>query len=262
MKQLLKTMMVLYSAIVLMACSSTMPEPTPTATSLHTATPFPNPPIVSRLTATLTPTTTSGSTFTPVPTSTSIPRPTDTPGLSPTHTKTQEPTMTTSAFGLCPVDMSMKDTRITTAYDEYGYNYDLWAPHGTPIKSPGECSVISLYIDSRGTQGLHISCSDYPLRLARRISFGHIDLAWNDYETIRMYGIPVDTFFDTSGKPKLGVENVPPVKNMRFHRGNAPVAYVGNTGDHPMPYHVHITVWSTNNNSDKLDPAKFFSCGP
>jgi hypothetical protein len=240
-----RKLLIIAFLVFLTACSSTHNQPGLLPTEIL-------------LTETLSPT------ETPIPTHTAtVPHPTDTVMATITTTATRIIPSVTPEFGVCPIDMFIKDAKITTAYDEYGFNYDLWAPHGTPIKSPGECNVISLFIDSSGTQGLHISCSDYPLNLAQRISYAHIDLAWNDYEILKIYGIPVDTFFDTDGKPKLGVENVPPVNNSRFHRGDSPVAYVGNTGDHQMPYHLHIDVWSIMDNKfSKLDPSKFFSCEP
>jgi len=181
---------------------------------------------------------------------------------------TPAPTLSATAvpspgYALCPVDLSLPGTGYRGGYAETPEHLgvDILADHGTELRSPGECRVISLFIDSRGTQGIHLSCSQDPiLRTLPRISLGHVDLAWNNYAILEQYGIPVSTFFNDDGTPKKGAENVPPTRNSLFHRGAVPLAFVGNTGDHPMPYHVHLDFWSKTSPWTRVNPENYLDC--
>ena len=218
------------------------------------------------------PFTTALPSFTPSPTFTITAKPTSAHTQAPTKiqistaTSTLYPTDTqtlsaTPQFGLCPLDMSHQDIEYLAGFSAEHPGIDVVGPPGEPIISPGNCEVNGLFIDHHKTQGIHLVCNDYPLNQVDRLTIGHIDLTWNDFETLKQYGISIDTFFDDEGQPKIGVENIPPRKNFQFRRGQGTIAFNGNTGDHVMPFHIHIDVWKiTNNQFENLDPDQYLAC--
>lgn len=249
-ERLMKIAWFLVLIALLAACTSAAPTATPTATPKPTNTPQPT----STPTTTDTPqhTITAAATCTPSPTLTNTPSPTRTASFTPSPT---------FALGTCPLDLSHDGVYYLAGVSSEHVGVDIIGPHGEPIVSPGNCTVIGLFIDWKNNHGIHLECNDYPLSQVDRIGIAHIDLAWNDYQTLKQYGISIDTFFKYDGSPKIGVENVRPRQNTQFTRGEGPIAFNGNSGDHPMPYHIHIDFWEIENDQFiNLDPDKYLAC--
>jgi hypothetical protein len=82
---------------------------------------------------------------------------------------------------------------------------DIAGPYGTPHISPDECAVDELYIGEAGNHGMLIICPKMnALYGIRKVGIGHLDFAYDDYNTLKWYGVSISTFFENE-KPKKGL---------------------------------------------------------
>jgi hypothetical protein len=155
--------------------------------------------------------------------------------------------------------MSLPEVYIFAGWSgETHYGIDIAGPHGTPHRSPDNCTVSSLYLQEDGGQGMLLRCPRLP---PDKVSLHHGDFSINDYETLRWYGIPIDTFFHEDGAPKLGFFSTEPAKNKAAARGADLHFYMACTG-HCGLVHTHVGsfIWANDQWYDGGDPAQFLDC--
>jgi hypothetical protein len=237
------TLTIAIFCITLTACKSTTAQ-----VDLPTAIIQPTSPIIPTLVLTSTPT------QTPISTITSIP--------STTATMTKTPFPTSTAYppkGACPLDLSSENINIFALYKGPDHpGLDIAAPMGTSHISPGDCTVLYFYVEDNGGQGAQLRCANLPS--VDRISLHHIDLSYNDFETLRYYGIPVDEVFNDDGTIKKGEFSFGyDLPNAFTSWGNDLHIYSGNSGS-SLP-HTHINVWILiDGELAYQDPLEFLDC--
>jgi hypothetical protein len=138
-------------------------------------------------------------------------------------------------YSTCPLDLTLKGVEFAAAYSSNHIGIDIKAPIGTPLRSPGNCQVLEMYIDGNGTQAFHISCQEFP---GIELELGHVDFQLAD--TIDYFAIPPAYFAD--GKPMQNSFGFFP-KGKYFRQGEPLHVYTSSTGNSGYP-HLHITAWT------------------
>ena len=168
----------------------------------------------------------------------------------------------TAEVGLCPVDMSDYGVRYYNSFRTESTNkgvphdgIDISGPEGYKLKSPHYCKVYRLEIGKgRGAQVISFYC---PGLISEYVSFGHVDFSYNDYETLKWYGIPLSSF-NLKGIQRGFLEN--PTKNLEFMEpGEFTHAYMSNTGSGRGIVHVHIETAKAQFQTRK-DPCLYLDC--
>jgi hypothetical protein len=203
-------------------------------------------------------------TDTPYPTATAIPEPTETytpePTVTPNPTKTPRPTATPSS-GLCPIDMSLPGVYILAESSSSHEGLDIGGPYGTLHQSPDNCNVIELYTglgQQTGQQGIILQCPGLSYLGVYRITLGHVDFSYNEYDTLKFYGIPKSRFFNQDGSVIPGQLGVMPNTNRYMERGENLHIYLACTG-FCYNNHTHITIWDSSGSGNN-DPKQFLDC--
>ena len=149
--------------------------------------------------------------------------------------------------------MTLLGVKFTEPYSSKHIGIDVKAPIGTPLRSPGNCKMLQMYIGKDGTQAVHISCKEFP---GIEIELGHIDFQLGD--SITYFAIP-STYF-TNNKPVKNSFGYFP-ENKSFKPGESLHIYTASTGNSGYP-HLHITVWTRPNNewNPNNDPENFLKC--
>lgn len=163
---------------------------------------------------------------------------------------------------MCPVDLSLPEVYLFAGYSESHHGLDIAGPYGTPHRSPENCRVDELYIDNSGGHGILLVCPSLNERFGiRKVGLGHFDFSYNDYETLRWYGIPVETFFNSDGSPKNGLLAAVPTRNRNVSTGQDLHVYMACTGNCAI-VHTHISVWTWVNGqwSAANDPSQYLDC--
>jgi hypothetical protein len=214
---------------------------------------------------------------TPFPTETNTPklistatfRSTQTDNPEPSATVTLQPTLTpTSWNSTCPVDMSIDGVYIYAGYgpDPRGgpdhLGFDIAGPKGTPIKSPYSCHVKEVFIGIDGANVLWLICAG----IEGFLDFGHMDFRLNDYDALKWWGIPIDTFYNPDGtvKPMPAGETLisaHPVKNDSYLQGEPLHVYMASTG-HSGLNHLNVSWWILKNGAydEHNDPEQIIKC--
>jgi hypothetical protein len=165
----------------------------------------------------------------------------------------------TPKLGLCPIDLEQQNVYFFAPYGLTHSGIDIAGERGTPHISPGDCNILYFYIQNDNGQGVMLRCSNLPE--LDRISLHHIDLAWNGYETLKWYRIPIEALFDPQGKP-IKETNYIPTRNSSVSWGEPLYIFMGNSGSTLI--HTHIGAWTLENNvlSEDNDPLEYLSCDP
>jgi len=146
----------------------------------------------------------------------------------------------------CPVDMSKG--YIYQKYSNQHQALDIGAAYGTHLFAPSKCQILRLLISSTtGGHALHMRCNNLP----GVINLGHVDLSFNEYDTLSWYGIPKKTFFNEDGSVNKGVSVVPLI-NSTVYSGQDLHLYLACTGRCSRP-HVHISFDIGNTDPDPLE---------
>lgn len=205
----------------------------------------------------------------PLPTHTSTPTKTATPTETPGPTDTPSPTQTPiPGMGLCPIDMSLPGVYLFARWiPGVHHGIDIIGPYGTPHRAPDYCEVYALYIGDNGDHGVKFKCPQLDIDNLNlgwgHISLGHGDFSYNDHDTLRWYGIPIDTFFESDGSPKTGVTAINPTKNRDLSPGDDLHFYMACTGNCGLVHtHVSLYIWNDGEQEwlDGGDPNRVLDC--
>ena len=155
------------------------------------------------------------------------------------------PTITSTPLtkGLCPIDLSKPEVYIFAGYSPTHMGLDIAGPYGTPHISPDECAVDELYIGEAGNHGMLLICPRMnALYGIRKVGIGHLDFAYDDYNTLKWYGVPISTFFENE-KPKKGFIMTEPTLHGVVNRGEDLRIFMACTGNCGL-VHSHIGIWT------------------
>ncbi len=153
---------------------------------------------------------------------------------TPTSTKTPIPTQ---EVGICPIKVTKKQkASLAGHFSEYHKGIDIGGGYGTEHRSPHYCEVVTIGIERTRAHIANLHCPGLP---SPYIHIGHIDLSFNDYDTLKWYGIPIRVFFFSDGRPKTGTY-VKPEQNQWHNPGDDLKIYMGNTG-YSSGVHSHIS---------------------
>ena len=246
----------------LTAAPSQTPAPTWTVTPAPTETKPPTSTPTRVPTDTRTPTATTTDTATPTTTNTATPTATSIPSQTPRPTETA--TSAPVSKGLCPIDMSLPDVAVCQEYHASHDGLDICGLYGTVHRSPADCRVEYLYANAEGGQGMLLWCAELQAKFGiDLVQLAHADLAHDDYETLRWYGVPKSAFFGETGNPLpvTGLDRqVPPAQNQTVIRGGDLHLYMGSTGRSSGP-HVHIGLLTrVGDGWSHVDPMLFLDC--
>jgi len=171
-------------------------------------------------------------------------------------------------IGLCPIDMSLPGVYLFERWiPGVHYGIDIAGPYGTPHRSPDYCEVYELFVDDYGGHGIKLRCPNLDIDNLNlgwgHINMGHGDFSYNDYDTLRWYGIPVETFFNSDGSPKIGVKGIRPTQNSQVARGDDLHFYMACTGNCGLVHtHINLYIYDERNHEwiDGGDPNRVLDC--
>ncbi len=179
---------------------------------------------------------------------------------TPTATVTPIPNV---EQGLCPVNMddygvryfnSFRTERTSEGVPHNGI--DISGPEGYELKSPHYCMIDYLFIGRNGAHGICLYC---PGLKTKYILFGHMDFTYNDFETLKWYGIPNYSFHfrEKEGGGKLAI----PTKNLEYTEpGEFIHVYMSDTGSNVVIVHVHISTHQDSTYRSPEDPCLYLDC--
>ena len=166
----------------------------------------------------------------------------------------------TAEVGFCPVDLDVgwkamdSGFGYSEAYGGYHEGIDLYGPAGLEFQSPHYCKVDSIFVRANsGGHGVWLYCPGLPVNY---FLFYHVNLRFNNYNTLEHYGIPKDTFFTETGAPIRRTAS--PIENFGFMEPGQPIhVYMGRTDSSSV--HLHIEAHKEKY-SPPEDPCLYLDC--
>ncbi|OGO29998.1 MAG: hypothetical protein A2Z16_01725 [Chloroflexi bacterium RBG_16_54_18] len=148
--------------------------------------------------------------------------------------------------GLCPVDMETPGVYFAFEFGHIKTNgerhkgIEIGGKQYTLHKAPDNGTGIRLGFDDHG--GLFFQ---FTMETGKWIFLDHLDFSYNDYATLRFFGIDPSLFYDSDGKLKTNVrdENWIAVKNVELFTGQILPLYMSCTGNPQGFVHTHVAIY-------------------